>query len=80
MRSELIFSAMTNVSNRFLLTRIASKATRKFHRPNTRIQETANTVFERISLANPISRVPHTATCIRSPALCTVRLVHWVKI
>jgi hypothetical protein len=51
---------MTNVSNRFLLTRIASKATRKFHRPNTRIQETANTVFERISLANPIAGVPHT--------------------
>jgi hypothetical protein len=28
---------MTYVSKRFLLTRLASKATRKFHRPNTRI-------------------------------------------
>ena len=30
MRSELMFGAMTYVSNRFLLTRLASKATRRF--------------------------------------------------
>jgi hypothetical protein len=55
MRSELIFGAMTNISNRFLLTRLASKATRRFHRPNTRIEDTANEVFERFTHVNPLT-------------------------
>jgi hypothetical protein len=55
MRSELIFGAMTYVSNRFLLTRLASKATRSFHRPNTRIEDTTNEVFERFTHANPLA-------------------------
>jgi hypothetical protein len=60
MRSELIFGAMTYVSNRFLLTGLASKATRRFHRPNTRIQDTANGVFERFAHVNPLASVPYT--------------------
>jgi hypothetical protein len=59
MRSELVFGAMTHVPNRFLLTKLVSKAIRKFHRPNTCIQQTANEVFERFSLANPIGGVLH---------------------
>jgi hypothetical protein len=55
MRSELIFGAMTCVPNRFLLTRLASKAIRRFHRPNTRIEETANEVFERFTHVNPLA-------------------------
>jgi hypothetical protein len=55
MRSELVFGAMTHVSNRFLLTRLASKATRSFHRPNTRIEDTANKVFEYFAQANPLA-------------------------
>jgi hypothetical protein len=61
MRSELIFGAMEHVPNRYLLTKLASKATRKFHRPNTRIQDTANDVFVRFSRFSPIPiarRVP----------------------
>jgi hypothetical protein len=57
MRSELVFGAMTYVSKRFLLTRVAAKATRRFHRPNTRIQDTANEVFERFTRANPLAGV-----------------------
>ena len=57
MRSDLVFDAMTYVSNRFLLTTLTAKATRKLHRPNTRIQETANDVFVRFSRTNPIARV-----------------------
>jgi hypothetical protein len=57
MRSELVFGAMTYVSNRFLLTRVAAQATRKLHRPNTRIQDTANEVFERLRHANPLAAV-----------------------
>jgi hypothetical protein len=55
MRSELVFGAMTHVSNRFLLTRLAAKATRRFHRPNTRIADTANEVFERFIHVNPMA-------------------------
>ena len=60
MRSELVFGAMTYVSNRFLLTRVAAKAIRRFHRPNTRIQDTANEVLERFTRANPLVGVPYT--------------------
>jgi hypothetical protein len=54
MRSELVFGA-TYVSNRFLLSRLAAKATRSFHKPSTRIQDTANEVFERFAHVNPLS-------------------------
>jgi len=32
-----------------MLCQLASKATRKFHKPNTRIQDTTNEVFDRIA-------------------------------
>ena len=59
MRSELVFGATTYVSNRFLLTRLASKAIRKLHRPNMRIQDTTNDVFVRFSHANPMAGVSY---------------------
>ena len=37
------------MKNRYVLCQLASKATRKFHRPNTRIQETMNEVLELIA-------------------------------
>ncbi len=58
MRSELVFNAMAYVSN-FLLTKLASMATRKLHRPNTRIQDTTNDAFVRFSRTNPIAGVRH---------------------
>jgi hypothetical protein len=62
MRSKLVFGATTHVPNRFLLVRLASKATRALHRPNSRIQETMNDVLVRFSHANPIARVTDTDT------------------
>ena len=55
MRSDLVFGAMAHVPNRFLLTKLASQAIRKLHRPNARIQETANDVFVRFRRANPMA-------------------------
>jgi hypothetical protein len=49
MRSELVFEAVQTLRNRYMLCQLASKATRKFHKPNTRIQETMNGVFNRIA-------------------------------
>jgi hypothetical protein len=57
MRSELIFGAMTYVPNRFLLTILAAKTTRKLHRPRTRIEDTANDVLKRFTHSNPLPRV-----------------------
>jgi hypothetical protein len=57
MRSELVFDAIPYISNRFMLTMLAAKATRKLHRPNTRIQETANDVLIRLSHTRSLENV-----------------------
>jgi hypothetical protein len=49
MRSDKVFEALHTVRNRYMLCQLASKATRKFHKPNTRIQETTNDVLNRIA-------------------------------
>lgn len=51
MRSDLIYDALDTVNNRYLLCQLVSKATRKFHRPATRIQETMNDVLVRVGAA-----------------------------
>ena len=51
MRSNLVFDALHTLRNRYMLCQLASKATRRFHRPNTRIQETMNEVLKRIGVA-----------------------------
>jgi hypothetical protein len=54
MRSDLVFGAITQVPNRYLLIQLASKAVRKLHRPGTRMQDTANSVFAHLSFSNPL--------------------------
>ncbi len=53
MRSDLIFGALTHVKNRYELCQLASKATRKLHKPNTRLQDTTNEVLDRFKDALP---------------------------
>ena len=55
MRSDLIFGALAHVENRYQLCQLASKATRKLHRPNTRLQDTTNDVLVKFHDANPAS-------------------------
>ena len=57
MRSDLIYDALDTVNNRYLLCQLVSKATRKFHKPNTRIQETMNDVLERVGGAGQAEEV-----------------------
>lgn len=57
MRSDLIYDALGTVQNRYLLCQVASKATRKFHRPNTRVQDTMNDVLTRVGKADVAQRV-----------------------
>ncbi len=53
MRSDLVFGALSHVSNRYQLCQLASKATRKLHKPNTRLQDTTNEVLVRFHTTNP---------------------------
>ena len=53
MRSDLVFGALSHVSNRYQLCQLASKATRKLHKPNTRLQDTTNEVLGRFRATNP---------------------------
>jgi hypothetical protein len=67
MRSDLIYGALTHISNRYQLCQLASKATRKLHKPHTRLQDTTNEVLVRIHQTSPIA--PGTA----EPALESLR-------
>jgi hypothetical protein len=53
MRAELASMALAQVSNRYLLTQLIAKATRKLHRPNTRVQDTMNDAFKRFASSQP---------------------------
>jgi hypothetical protein len=52
MRSDLIYDALKPVSNRYLLCQLVSKATRKFHKPTTRVQDTMNDILLRVGGAD----------------------------
>jgi hypothetical protein len=54
MRSDLIYGALTHISNRYQLCQLASKATRKLHKPNTRLQDTTNEVLARFHQVSPM--------------------------
>ena len=56
MRSDLVFKALSQVENRYQLCQLASKATRKLHKPNTRLQDTTNDVLCRFENTNPGGR------------------------
>jgi hypothetical protein len=58
MRSDLVFGALSHVSNRYQLCQLASKATRKLHKPNTRLQDTTNEVLGRFQTTNPGASTP----------------------
>ena len=53
MRSDLVFGALSHLTNRYQLCQLASKATRKLHKPNTRLQDTTNEVLGRFRTTNP---------------------------
>jgi len=57
MRSNKVFEALHTLRNRYMLCQLASKATRRFHRPNTRIQETMNQVLDKIATAEERNRI-----------------------
>ena len=45
MRSDRIHRALVNIPNRFMLCRLVSVATRKYHDPGGRVQDVINDVI-----------------------------------
>jgi hypothetical protein len=68
MRSDLIYDALNPINNRYLLCQVVSKATRKFHRPATRIQDTMNDVLVRVgSAAEPEAVLSESPAVVAEP-------------
>jgi len=67
MRSDLIYDALDTVNNRYLLCQLVSKATRKFHKPNTRVQETMNDVLARVGAEQPEKVLASPASVVAEP-------------
>ncbi len=66
MRSDLIFGALAHVTNRYTLCQLASKATRKLHKPNTRLQDTTNEVLVRFHHESPAAAPASTPELLSS--------------
>jgi len=49
MRSEMVFAAKRKLPNRYMLCRVLATATRRFHKPATRIEDTTDAVLQRIA-------------------------------
>jgi len=59
MRSDLVYGAALDVSNRYQLCQLTAKAARKLHKPNARLQDTINDVLVHLnvsSTANPSAK------------------------
>jgi DNA-directed RNA polymerase subunit K/omega len=53
MRSEYVFAAVKEISNRFLLCRVASVSARRLYQGNTKPSETINKSLRLIAAAEP---------------------------
>lgn len=51
MRSDLVYGAALDVSNRYRLCQLTAKAARKLHKPNARLQDTINEVLVHLSMS-----------------------------
>ncbi|MGA2848795.1 MAG: DNA-directed RNA polymerase subunit omega [Terracidiphilus sp.] len=57
MRNSLVFDALEHINNRYELCHVAAKATRKLHKPRTRLQDTTNDVL--VLLTSPHNSKHH---------------------
>jgi hypothetical protein len=56
MRSDLVFIAVKQVSNRFLLVKALAKATRGFHKSGARFEDTTNDVLRHFGRPKSIAQ------------------------
>lgn len=62
MRSELVFAAKCTVPSGYVLCRVVSTATRKFHRPRTRIEDTTDDVLRYLANSGVAAGIPGQST------------------
>ncbi len=48
----MVFAAEHRLPNRYMLCRVLATATRKFHKPATRIEDTTDAMLRRVASAN----------------------------
>ena len=78
MRSDLIFDALPHVSNRYQLCRLAATATRRLHKPRSRIQDTMNDALTRFSKSSPV-HVPQVARLLKESKGREAMAETWLK-
>jgi hypothetical protein len=57
MRSVLVFRSLARMSNRYELCKVVAKATRRLHRPDTRMPDTINEALIFFHETNPEAEV-----------------------
>jgi hypothetical protein len=65
MRSEMVFAAENRLPNRYMLCRVLASATRKVHKPATRIEDTTDAMLRRIANANAAALWMDSATIVQ---------------
>jgi len=55
MRSDMIFRAKVNITNKYELCQTAAKATRRLHISSTDTQQTISNAFARIAIGSAVS-------------------------
>ena len=65
MRSEMVFAAEHRLPDRYMLCRVLATATRKFHKPATRIEDTTDAMLRRIANANAAALWLDSATIVQ---------------
>lgn len=66
-RSELVFGAQVHLPNRYRLCRLVALATRKLHKPSSRVQDTVNDVLVRLAAPNTKAGAPAPGNNSASP-------------
>jgi hypothetical protein len=56
MRSDLVFGAFAQTSNRYQLCGLVSKGFRRLHTPNIRLQDTTNDVLALLRQLRPVAQ------------------------
>ena len=65
MRSEMVFAAEHRLPNRYMLCRVLASATRRFHKPATRIEDTTDAMLRRVANANAAALWMDSATIVQ---------------
>ncbi len=65
MRSEMVFAAEHRLPNRYMLCRVLASATRRFHEPATRIEDTTDAMLRRVANANAAALWMDSATIVQ---------------